>query len=226
MNRQIKKPAFLLRNEHVLQIKKFGQSVKRLLPSRRGVGVWILSGANTFTGGVTINSGVLSLGSEGALNSTNPNAVTFGSGSTGTLALAGNSVTVSGLTTSSTPGNPVVENAGGAAAMLTVNNAGSNTFAGVIQDGGNSPLSLIKTGSGTLTLTGFNTFTGGLTVSSGIVALNAPGPIAIASACPVTVNSGAELDINQTDNIHDCPMTVSGVINITGGGNQHFDLLT
>ena len=152
---------------------------------------------------MTINSGLLSLGSAGALNSSTPNAVAFGSGSTGTLALAGNSVTVSSLTTNAIAGNPIVENTGGAAATLTVNNAGSNTFAGVIQDGGGSPLSLIKTGSGTLTLTGFNTFTGGLTVSGGIVKLNSPGRNALAPACPVTVSSGAELDINQTDNIRD-----------------------
>jgi autotransporter-associated beta strand protein len=119
-----------------------------------GTGVWVLSGNNSFSGGVTINSGVLSLGSAGALNSTNPNAVTFGSGSTGILALSGNSVTISSLATNAAAGSPIVENAGGTAATLTVNNASANIFAGVIQDGGGSPLYFNKTGSGTLTLTG------------------------------------------------------------------------
>jgi probable HAF family extracellular repeat protein/autotransporter-associated beta strand protein len=191
-----------------------------------GTGVWILSGNNTFTGGVTINSGVLSLGSAGALNSASPNGVAFGAGSTGTLALVGNSVTVGSLITNATAGNPIVENSGGTTATLTVNNVSSNTFAGVMQDGGSGPLSVIKTGSGTLTLTGFNTFTGGLAVNGGIVKLDAPGSLAVATACPVVVASGAELDLNQTDNVRDSPMTVNGIVNITGGGHQHLNLLT
>ena len=90
---------------------------------------------------------------------------------------------------------------------------------------GNVPTGFTKSGAGKMVLTGFNTFTGGLTVNGGIVKLNAPGSFAVATACPVTINAGAELDINQTDNMHDSPMTVNGVVNITGGGHQHLNLL-
>jgi len=38
----------------------------------------VLSASNTFTGGVTINGGVLQIGNGGALNSTTPNAVAMG----------------------------------------------------------------------------------------------------------------------------------------------------
>ena len=62
---------------------------------KSGAGTLTLSGNNTFTGGVTINAGLIILGNPGALNSTSPNAVTFGSGSTGDLALVRQSVTIS-----------------------------------------------------------------------------------------------------------------------------------
>jgi autotransporter-associated beta strand protein len=91
---------------------------------------------------------------------------------------------------------------------------------------GNAPSGLTKIGLGEMVLSGFSTFTGGLNVNSGIIKLDAPGSFAIAAACPVVVASGAELDLNQTDNMHDSPTTVSGVVNITGGGDQHLNLLS
>ena len=71
---------------------------------RRCIGTLTLGGSNTFTGGVTIADGDLRLASPGALNSSSPNAVTFTDNfvptSPGMLSLQGNSVTVSGLSTS------------------------------------------------------------------------------------------------------------------------------
>ncbi len=159
-----------------------------------GTGTLILSGNNTFTGGVTLAAGTLQLGNAGALNSTvsSENAVTFGSSTTGTLALAGNSVTVANLTGSVT--GPVVQNANGASvsnAILKVGNStnASGTFAGTLQDGtGGGTLALTKAGTGTLTLTGANTYTGATTVSFGTLAL-----LGGSLASAVTVSSGASL---------------------------------
>ena len=140
--------------------------------TKAGAGRLILSGTNLYTGGVTINAGILQLGNASALNSTvgSQNAVTFGSGSTGTLALAGNSVVVANLSTNATPGTTFVQNANGSAvanATLTVGNStnASGTYAGTIRDGtGGGTLALAKAGTGTLTLSGTNTYTGGTTV--------------------------------------------------------------
>src|SRR5262249_3700785 len=58
---------------------------------------------------------------------------------------------------------------------LTVGTANSTTFAGVIADGGLSggvSGSLIKVGTGTLTLTGNNTYSGGTTVNGGLINFN------------------------------------------------------
>jgi autotransporter-associated beta strand protein len=145
--------------------------------TKAGTGNLLLSGNNTFTGGVTINAGVLRLGNAGALNSTaaSENAVTFGASSTGILSLSGNSVTIRSLTSNDTPGTPVVQNANAGNATLTVGNSLNlaSSFAGVIQDGsGGGTLGLTKAGTNTLTLSGNNTHTGATTISAGTLVVN------------------------------------------------------
>jgi T5SS/PEP-CTERM-associated repeat protein/autotransporter-associated beta strand protein len=135
---------------------------------KNGAGTLNLINSNTFTGGVTINAGTLRLFNSGALNSTTPNSLAFGAGSTGAFNLNGNNVTLGGLSSNATAGTPVVQNDSGDAATLTVNNSITNTYAGVLQNGaGGGALELVKTGAGTLFLTGANTYTGGTTVSNG-----------------------------------------------------------
>ncbi len=145
-----------------------------------------LNASNTFTGGVTINGGIVRLGNIGALNTASPNNVTFGASAPvgSKLQLNGFSVVVAGLNSNATPGTPVVENASPTAATLTINNTGTNTFAGVIQDGaGGGILSLTKTGAGNQVLGGVNTYTGATTISGGILTVN--GSLAAASAVSV-----------------------------------------
>ena len=130
-----------------------------------------LSGNNTFVDGVTINSGVLAIGSAGALNSTAPNAITWGaSTSNGTLRLNGNSAVVKSLTTNATPGTPIIENGNASNGTLIIGNASNadSTFAGVIRDGsGGGVLGINVAGTGTLTLSGANTYTGDTNIVSG-----------------------------------------------------------
>ena len=143
-----------------------------------GIGTITLGGNNTFTGGVTINGGILQLANAGALNSAAPNSLIFGPNapvgtSLGTkLQLGGNSVTVSSLATNATPGTVVLENASVSAATLTISQSTSTSFAGVIQNGsGGGTLGLTKSGTGTLTLSGENTFTGTLSISQGTLSV-------------------------------------------------------
>ena len=154
-----------------------------------GTGTLVLNASNAFTGGVTITGGTLQLGNPGAINSSTPNAVAFSSDSSGTLSLNGISAAISGLTTSALVGSPAVQNGNAASAVLTVNNSAANTFAGTLQDGpGGGNLGLTKSGSGTLTLSGNNTFTGGVTINAGNLQVGNPG--ALNSSSPNSVAFG------------------------------------
>jgi autotransporter-associated beta strand protein len=73
---------------------------------------------------------------------------------------------------------------------LTVGyNNSSSTYSGVMSGEG----SLIKVGSGTLSLTGANTYTGNTTVNGGILALGQP---TLATNSTVSIASGAKLQLN------------------------------
>ena len=52
-----------------------------------------------------------------------------------------------------------------------MNQAGNTTYAGVIRDG-TGTMTLVKTGTGTQTLHGINTYSGGTTISNGALVVN------------------------------------------------------
>ena len=119
----------------------------------------LLSGSNSYTGGTTVGGGVLQLGSALALPGTGSLTMT-----SGTLDLYGFSPTVGMLAGT---GGTVTTSAG--AATLTAGSGGvSSTFGGVLADGG-GVLRLVKVGSGVLTLNGANAYSGGTSISAGIL---------------------------------------------------------
>lgn len=128
-----------------------------------GPGTLTLSGSNTFGGGTTVSGGRLVAGSAAALGSTTgPLAVTGG-----TLDLDGRSLSVGTLSGSL---GGIIESGLAGAVTLTTSSAASSTFAGDLRDGAGS-LALIKANSGTLTLSGANSFTGGTQLNGGFLAL-------------------------------------------------------
>ncbi len=194
--------------------------------TKSGNGTLTLNGTNTFTGGLTINGGAVTLGSTGALNE---NTVAFGSGSTGTLSLNGNNATIAGLNTHVTPGTTFVKNGSASTnATLTIGNStnANSVYAGTIQDGSSGTLAINKAGTGTLTLTSANTYTGGTNINQGKIVLSggslASGTVSIAdgatlsasgvaSAGSLSLVSGATVDLTSAG------LSLSGGLTATGG---------
>ncbi|MHA3772452.1 beta strand repeat-containing protein [Verrucomicrobiota bacterium sgz303538] len=144
------------------------------------------TGGNDYAGGTTINGGTLKLGATNAL----PTAGSVSISTSATLDLGGFAGQVGALT-----GTGRVINSGTSAAALTVANSENIEFGGTIIDGA-SPTALTKSGTGTLTLTGSNTYTGGTTISSGKLALGNGGA---SGSVAGAVTNNATLEINRSD---------------------------
>jgi fibronectin-binding autotransporter adhesin len=165
-------------------IKATAASVQKV-----GTGTWTLTGANTFTGGVALNGGKINLGSSGAISSSGN--ITFGGG---TLQYSSSNTTDYSprIATGTSPG------------AVSIDTNGQNvTFATALtssQSGG-----LAKAGTGTLTLSASNAYTGTTTINGGTLKVNG----SIGSMAGVTVNSGATLTGSGS---------VSGTTTVANGG--------
>ncbi len=150
--------------------------------SKSTSGTVTLSGANTYTGGTSVSAGTLTLGNTYALQNS-----TLTLSSTGALVFAGGigSFNVGALSGS---GNLALADAANAAVTLTAggNNA-STTYSGVLS----GPGGIVKAGTGTLTLSDANTFTGPLVIEAGT--LLAASEASLGTGGTVTVGGGGTL---------------------------------
>jgi fibronectin-binding autotransporter adhesin len=168
-------------------------------------GTTTLDGTNTYTAGTFINNATLILGSTGSLSSSDDLA--FGSSNNGTFQLGdSNGAANASLTnlvadSSSADGDKIVGGNSTSTSVLTINNSGADTFNGIL-GGSNTTqdnLALVKSGLGTLTLGGANTYSGGTSISGGTLLANNTSGSATGSGA-VTVNSGGALGGNGTIN--------------------------
>ena len=143
---------------------------------KTGTGTLVLTGANTYSGGTLISSGVLQATNNGAVGS---GAVTLNGGTFQAGANALNFTNAFAL-----------NSAGG---MIDTNGF-ALTISGNITNGtGSGPL--IKTGAGTLTLTGLSSYSGATGVNAGTLQAGAANVFAPTSA--FTVAGGATLNLNS-----------------------------
>ena len=137
---------------------------------KTAAGTLVLSGANSFTGGLSVQQGTLSIptinnvGTSGALGA-GPSVSLGSTGQTGALEYTGGTAS----------SNMQFSLAAGGSGMFQVDTASTSlSLSGVVSGSG----ALSKSGPGTLILSGNNTFTGGLVINAGMVQLgNAGGSI-------------------------------------------------
>jgi autotransporter-associated beta strand protein len=136
--------------------------------TKTGAGTLVLAGNNTFSGGTTIagpSGSTLRLGNNVSLGQST-NSLTINTGNI--LDLSGSSTSIGTLTGTGTITNTSVVTL----SDISVGNGnGSSTFSGVIQNG-TQAVSLTKTGTGTLTLSGTNAYTGGTNLNGGILSVS------------------------------------------------------
>lgn len=124
-----------------------------------------LSGANTYSGGTMIVGGTLSVSSDNNLGATPGSATPRKLVISGGTLMASNSFTLnSNRGIALGPGG---DSAG--AGTIIVASGKTLTYGGTITDNGSSAGSLIKTGAGTLTLTGANTYSGDTYLNGGFI---------------------------------------------------------
>jgi len=150
-------------------------------------------GTNTADAVIINSGGTLRLfGAAGA--AIIPNGPTVGNVQVnGTLDLNGINPTVNGL-----EGSGFVDNLTNAANVtLTVGNGDSNAvFSGVIQNPSAGTVALTKTGYGTQTLNGANSYAGPTTINQGTLLVGSAGSLGTFSQV-VTIESGAVLDVTN-----------------------------
>ncbi|MEO5913492.1 MAG: autotransporter-associated beta strand repeat-containing protein [Luteolibacter sp.] len=186
---------------------------------KTGTGGLKLDAANTYTGGTTLQSGVLQLSNNSALGG-------------GTLTINGGGLVP--RIASRTISNPVVVGAdfylgganvnnqmnfsgtvdlGGATRTISVVDttvAQDSVLSGIISNGG-----LTKTGAGTLVLSAANTYAGPTTVNQGTLFLNNANPLASSSS--ITINgSGAKLIGGNAGSIPSPVTLTQGAVDISG----------
>ncbi len=153
-------------------------------------GPQIYAGQTGYTGDTTITGGAFQLGASDVI----PDGAGKGNvvvDSPAILELNGKTDTINGLS-----GSGTVSSASGGALSIGGNDT-TSTFAGVIQDA-DSFLSVTKVGSGTLTLSGVNAYSGPTTIQTGKLVGVTGGS---AAASQVVMNTAsATLGVSVTDN--------------------------
>lgn len=178
------------------------------------------SGVNTYTGPTTVTLGTLKAGRASMANVSGAfglnSAVTIANNANAKMDLNGFDTQIGSLTGGGTTGGNVINSSATIDATLTVggNNTSPAAYAGRISG---SRLALCKIGSGTLTLSGANTYTGDTVVQNGTLSLSptvAGGYLS--DTADVKLYTGGILDLNtgSTDTIRS--LYIDGVGQVTG----------
>ncbi len=186
--------------------------------TKAGAGTLVLSGNNTYSGGTTLSAGSLGAGHNNAFGTgglTINGGTIFASGGSRTL---GNNVTVGGNFSIGGSNDLTFSGAfslGGGARTITVDNSGLTTISGVVSN--NYHATFTKAGSGTLVLSGANTFTGPVAVTEGALRLQNNSALGTSGIYNSSVSAGAELQLAGGISVSPASFNINGS-GISGAG--------
>lgn len=216
---------------------------------KSGLGTLILSGTNTYSGGTILYGGALGIGSDRALGTgtlqVQPSGEIFASGAarsvTNAVSLRGDTtisgsqnltfsgpvtqfggdrtVTLNNTGTTTISGNVALSD-NNTARTLTLTGPGDATVSGIISNGGTGAGNLTKGGTGTLTLSGANTYTGTTTVNGGTLLL--AGNDRLNDSSDVVLNNATFNIGGFSDRVDDFGYTDATLDYGTTGAANHF----
>ena len=185
--------------------------------SKYGAGTLVISGNNSLSGGTLVNNGTLVAGSANALGSGSVSIGSTGPTTFGTLDLGGNILNADNQPLAMTAG--VLTNGSVVASGALTNLSGGKIAAPI-----SGAASLVKGGSGTLTLASANAYTGGTVVNAGALVM---GDAAALGSGSVTVSGGALNLGGNTVNLdsQSVSLTSGSITNGTVSSAKAFDSL-
>jgi autotransporter-associated beta strand protein len=199
-------PTFTLNGAGIVDTNGFGATIGTAIVDgasaglliKDGAGTLLLNAASTFSGGTEVRGGTLALGVANALNPLT--GVTVDSGAT--LSLGGHALTLASL-----GGSGTVAGDGRLGSQLILGATGASFgFGGSLVDG-TGRLTLVKQGAGTLTLTGANSFSGGIDLLGGTIVA---GSASALGAGAISMDDGTTLAFSVAS------MTVANAVTFTG----------
>jgi autotransporter-associated beta strand protein len=189
--------------------------------TKMGPGEFVLTGNNSY-GDSAINEGILTIQSNGALPAGRTATIAEGAvlqiannistSPTASLRLNGLGTVAQGALSNTQGANTFA----GSVKFITdtaINTAAGTTLtiSGIVSDDV-APLPLVKSGPGTLVLSGANTYRGGTIVNGGALSINGNARLGDTSG-PVTLNNGAKLSVTAN-------MTTARTFNLNTGSIQ------
>ncbi len=163
--------------------------------SKAGTGTVTLAAANTYAGGTSLSAGTLATTASGTLGA--PDGALLVSG--GRLDLGGTTQSVG-----------LVRLTGGTIGNGTLRGSVYDVQSGAVEAALTGPAPLVKTGAGTVTLSGANDFSGGTRVDAGTLRLAPGGRLGAADAALVV--EGGSLDLGGTSQSAGPVVLTSGTI--------------
>ena len=190
-----------------------GGAAQGLAISKSGAGLWVLSGSNSYSAGTAITAGTVEFTATNAMPASGTVAVS--NGATLAILVSGGAGQFSTATSGAGSIGGIFAGTGGQGASVTLATgalvgidtaATTQTYAGNITNAG---VGLTKLGSGTLVLSGANSYTGNTSVAAGTLAAGATNAFSSTSTVVFGTTSTGTLSLNGYDN---------AVGSLSGGG--------